>query len=138
MREIFIIFTNRDKKEAIRFRDFSLVVKIKSDDDSHLGNHRDVMKKFHFIILFSVASPPDRRITKDDNAVPTSAHGTATSASALTNTNASTSCTGGSPSTTHSHNPPSPGRNGQLSSKLSFLCILFISNEVNAEQANEL
>ncbi|XP_043799475.1 calcium/calmodulin-dependent 3',5'-cyclic nucleotide phosphodiesterase 1-like isoform X6 [Apis laboriosa] len=52
-----------------------------------------------------VASPPDRRATRDDIAV--------SSPGASPNVNATTSCTG----TTSSrlHNPSSPGRNGQLS-----------------------
>ncbi|XP_050492838.1 dual specificity calcium/calmodulin-dependent 3',5'-cyclic nucleotide phosphodiesterase 1-like isoform X2 [Bombus huntii] len=52
-----------------------------------------------------VASPPDRRVTRDDIAV--------SSPGATPNVNATTSCT----STTSSrlHNPSSPGRNGQLS-----------------------
>ncbi|XP_033317041.1 calcium/calmodulin-dependent 3',5'-cyclic nucleotide phosphodiesterase 1-like isoform X1 [Bombus bifarius] len=52
-----------------------------------------------------VASPPDRRVTRDDIAV--------SSPGASPNVNATTSCT----STTSSrlHNPSSPGRNGQLS-----------------------
>ncbi|XP_017763730.1 PREDICTED: calcium/calmodulin-dependent 3',5'-cyclic nucleotide phosphodiesterase 1A-like [Eufriesea mexicana] len=52
-----------------------------------------------------VASPPDRRVTRDDIAV--------SSPGASPNVNATTSCTG----TTSSrlHNPSSPGRNGQLS-----------------------
>ncbi|XP_076628853.1 dual specificity calcium/calmodulin-dependent 3',5'-cyclic nucleotide phosphodiesterase 1A isoform X4 [Colletes latitarsis] len=51
-----------------------------------------------------VASPPDRRVTRDDIAV--------SSPGASPNVNAPTSCTG----TTSSlpHNPSSPGRNGQL------------------------
>ncbi|KAG6801740.1 hypothetical protein HZU73_02972 [Apis mellifera caucasica] len=55
----------------------------------------------HFIL----ASPPDRRATRDDIAV--------SSPGASPNVNATTSCTG----TTSSrlHNPSSPGRNGQLS-----------------------
>ncbi|CAK9825382.1 Dual specificity calcium/calmodulin-dependent 3',5'-cyclic nucleotide phosphodiesterase 1 [Anthophora retusa] len=52
-----------------------------------------------------VASPPDRRVTRDDIAV--------SSPGASPNVNATTSCT----VTTSSrlHNPSSPGRNGQLS-----------------------
>ncbi|XP_076748565.1 dual specificity calcium/calmodulin-dependent 3',5'-cyclic nucleotide phosphodiesterase 1 isoform X1 [Xylocopa sonorina] len=52
-----------------------------------------------------VASPPDRRVTRDDIAV--------SSPGASPNVNATTSCTG----TTSSrlYNPSSPGRNGQLS-----------------------
>ncbi|XP_076664148.1 dual specificity calcium/calmodulin-dependent 3',5'-cyclic nucleotide phosphodiesterase 1A isoform X1 [Andrena cerasifolii] len=52
-----------------------------------------------------VASPPDRRVTRDDSAV--------SSPDASPNTNAPTSCTGTASS--RSHNPSSPGRNGQLS-----------------------
>ncbi|XP_078035656.1 dual specificity calcium/calmodulin-dependent 3',5'-cyclic nucleotide phosphodiesterase 1A-like isoform X2 [Augochlora pura] len=51
-----------------------------------------------------VASPPDRRVTKDDIAV--------SSPGASPNVNATTSCTGTASS--RSHNPSSPGRNGQL------------------------
>ncbi|XP_076181071.1 dual specificity calcium/calmodulin-dependent 3',5'-cyclic nucleotide phosphodiesterase 1A isoform X4 [Ptiloglossa arizonensis] len=51
-----------------------------------------------------VASPPDRRVTKDDIAV--------SSPGASPNVNATTSCTGTTSSP--SHNPSSPGRNGQL------------------------
>ncbi|XP_054004455.1 dual specificity calcium/calmodulin-dependent 3',5'-cyclic nucleotide phosphodiesterase 1-like isoform X2 [Hylaeus anthracinus] len=51
-----------------------------------------------------VASPPDRRITRDDTAV--------SSPGASPNVNATTSCTGTTSSL--SHNPSSPGRNGQL------------------------
>ncbi|XP_060821830.1 dual specificity calcium/calmodulin-dependent 3',5'-cyclic nucleotide phosphodiesterase 1-like isoform X2 [Bombus pascuorum] len=52
-----------------------------------------------------VASPPDRRVTRDDIAV--------SSPGASPNVNATTSCTGTTSS--RSHNPSSPGRNGQLS-----------------------
>ncbi|XP_033323535.1 dual specificity calcium/calmodulin-dependent 3',5'-cyclic nucleotide phosphodiesterase 1A isoform X7 [Megalopta genalis] len=51
-----------------------------------------------------VASPPDRRVTKDDIAV--------SSPGASPNVNATTSCTG--TASPRSHNPSSPGRNGQL------------------------
>ncbi|KAK1128210.1 Calcium/calmodulin-dependent 3',5'-cyclic nucleotide phosphodiesterase 1C [Melipona bicolor] len=51
-----------------------------------------------------VASPPDRRATRDDITV--------SSSGASPNVNATTSCTGTS---SRLHNPSSPGRNGQLS-----------------------
>lgn len=51
-----------------------------------------------------VASPPDRRVTRDDIGV--------SSQGAPTNTNAASSCTTSSPSRVH--NTSSPGRNGQL------------------------
>ncbi|XP_076231551.1 dual specificity calcium/calmodulin-dependent 3',5'-cyclic nucleotide phosphodiesterase 1 isoform X2 [Calliopsis andreniformis] len=52
-----------------------------------------------------VASPPDRRVTKDDIAV--------SSPGASPNANSTTSCTGTTSS--RSYNASSPGRNGQLS-----------------------
>ncbi|KAK2587026.1 hypothetical protein KPH14_010987 [Odynerus spinipes] len=57
-------------------------------------------------IAITVASPPDRRVTRDDIGV--ASHG------AAANTNAATGC---SSATTppRPHNPSSPGRNGQLS-----------------------
>ncbi|XP_029050871.1 calcium/calmodulin-dependent 3',5'-cyclic nucleotide phosphodiesterase 1-like isoform X5 [Osmia bicornis bicornis] len=52
-----------------------------------------------------VASPPDRRVTRDDIAV--------SSPGASPNANATTSCT--STASSRLYNPSSPGRNGQLS-----------------------
>ncbi|XP_043493240.1 calcium/calmodulin-dependent 3',5'-cyclic nucleotide phosphodiesterase 1-like isoform X6 [Polistes fuscatus] len=57
-----------------------------------------------------VASPPDRRVTRDDMGV--ASHG------AAANANASTGCSSGTtppPPPSRQHNPSSPGRNGQLS-----------------------
>ncbi|XP_076288775.1 dual specificity calcium/calmodulin-dependent 3',5'-cyclic nucleotide phosphodiesterase 1A-like isoform X10 [Lasioglossum baleicum] len=56
------------------------------------------------INVCQLASPPDRRATKDDIAV--------SSPGASPNVNATTSCTG--TASPRSHNPSSPGRNGQL------------------------
>ncbi|XP_066589707.1 dual specificity calcium/calmodulin-dependent 3',5'-cyclic nucleotide phosphodiesterase 1-like isoform X2 [Prorops nasuta] len=53
-----------------------------------------------------VASPPDRRVTRDDIEV--------ASPGAAANVNATASCTSGATSS-RLHNPSSPGRNGQLS-----------------------
>ncbi|XP_043271065.1 calcium/calmodulin-dependent 3',5'-cyclic nucleotide phosphodiesterase 1A-like isoform X3 [Venturia canescens] len=58
-----------------------------------------------------VASPPDRR-SRDEIDTSTSSPATA---SGIVNENVNMSGTSGNISTTHSHNPPSPGRNGQLS-----------------------
>ncbi|KAI4499820.1 hypothetical protein M0802_005076 [Mischocyttarus mexicanus] len=55
----------------------------------------------------AVASPPDRRATKDDMGV--ASHGTAANANA-----AATGCSSGT-TPPRPHNPSSPGRNGQLS-----------------------
>ncbi|KAG7203431.1 hypothetical protein KM043_013498 [Ampulex compressa] len=56
-------------------------------------------------VAWSIASPPDRRVTRDDIGVSTPG--------ATTNVNATTGCTGAAQS--RLHNPSSPGRNGQLS-----------------------
>ncbi|KYM98534.1 hypothetical protein ALC62_10753, partial [Cyphomyrmex costatus] len=57
-----------------------------------------------------VASPPDRRVTRDDIGV--------ASAGVAVNNTAATSCSSVSGASSRSRNPSSsPGRNGQLSSK---------------------
>lgn len=67
----------------------------------------------YFFFVIAVASPPDRRVTRDDIGV--------ASAGAAANNATATGCSGSSSAaSTRPRNPSSsPGRNGQLSSKFS-------------------
>lgn len=80
----------------------------KSNTSIYLTEHTSHTSFFFLSFLeIVVASPPDRRVTRDDIGV--------ASAGATANV-ATTSCSSGSTSS-RSHNPSSPGRNGQLASK---------------------
>ncbi|XP_024937454.1 calcium/calmodulin-dependent 3',5'-cyclic nucleotide phosphodiesterase 1 isoform X1 [Cephus cinctus] len=80
------------------------------------------------VVYVTVASPPDRRVTRDDIGLASSP------ASSNASINASTSCTGGSASSC-SHGPSSPGRNGQLSKQGSLTIVRRSSGKGKASRA---